>query len=200
MSGLLSEMQQHFINKIHEMRQTEKGDWIIFTDIWLLRSTISRKCARLPGTASCGCVLFHGDWNRTGEIPKPDCPEFPCFAECDSVSPDENRKRLICRAKRVSSSCYPRIPNESGHPAASRFCRHFPSGQRKPAPHPHDCRTEPKHRQSRKPGSISRTVLRLADGPRKREQAKMLPDMSTESFPHTLSEIMKLRLPRPSQV
>lgn len=33
MSGLLSEMQQHFINKIHEMRQTEKGDWIIFTDI-----------------------------------------------------------------------------------------------------------------------------------------------------------------------
>lgn len=104
MSGLLSEMQQHFINKIHEMRQTEKGDWIIFTDIWLFRSTISRKCARLPGTASCGCVLFHGDWNRTGEIPKPDCPEFPCFAECDSVSPDENRKRLICRAKRVSSS------------------------------------------------------------------------------------------------
>ncbi len=182
------------------MRQTEKGDWIIFTDIWLFRSTISRKCARLPGTASCGCVLFHGDWNRTGEIPKPDCPEFPGFAECDSVSPDENRKRLICRAKRVSSSCYPRIPNESGHPAASRFCRHFPSGQRKPAPHPHDCRTEPKHRQSRKPGSISRTVLRLADGPRKREQAKMLPDMSTESFPHALSEIMKLRLPRPSQV
>ena len=119
------------------MRQTEKGDWIIFTDIWLFRSTISRKCARLPGTASCGCVLFHGDWNRTGEIPKPDCPEFPGFAECDSVSPDENRKRLICRAKRVSSSCYPRIPNESGHPAASRFCRHFPSGQRKPAPHPH---------------------------------------------------------------
>ena len=113
MPGLLSEMQQHFINTIHEMRQTEKGDWIIFTDIWLFRSTISRKCARLPGTASCGCVLFHGDWNRTGAIARNfrvlqnAIPFHLMKTENDSFAVQSESVRLATREYRMNPAIPP---------------------------------------------------------------------------------------------
>ena len=102
--------------------------------------------------------------------------------------------RLMVSSSRASGVCLlsPRQP--------ARVCTVWRSYRYRKANGLSGSRAERNRAQTIFPGNARRSGRRDIPDSRKRERAKMLPDMSTGSFPHALSEIMKLRLPRPVRV